>query len=110
MQGIANVAIGGIRFGVCRQSGEERGTMLGVNLAGSEDRVLKKMYSVLGSNLKFGKWQERTQEHHHTWECGDKPITHIPPEAARNIYVITNKMFAHTLFGIFRRMEIDSDN
>ncbi|GJR35878.1 putative reverse transcriptase domain-containing protein [Tanacetum coccineum] len=36
--GIAKVAIGGIRCGVCRQSGEERGTMLGVNLAGSEDR------------------------------------------------------------------------
>ncbi|GJW65475.1 hypothetical protein Tco_0117359 [Tanacetum coccineum] len=59
MQGIAKVAIGGIRCGVCRQSGEERGTVLGVNLAGSGDRVLKKMYSVPGSNLKFGKWQER---------------------------------------------------
>ncbi|GJY28752.1 hypothetical protein Tco_0404519, partial [Tanacetum coccineum] len=35
---IAKVAIGGIRCGVCRQSGEERGTALGVNLAGSEDR------------------------------------------------------------------------
>ncbi|GJX37235.1 hypothetical protein Tco_0250538 [Tanacetum coccineum] len=59
MQGIAKVAISGIRYGVCRQSREERGTVLGVNLAGSRDRVLKKMYSVLGSNLKFGKWQER---------------------------------------------------
>ncbi|GJV71232.1 hypothetical protein Tco_1491227 [Tanacetum coccineum] len=57
--GIVKVAISGIRCGVCRQSGEERGTMLGVNLAGSGDRVLKKMYSVPGSNLKFGKWQER---------------------------------------------------
>ncbi|GJU86624.1 hypothetical protein Tco_1294170 [Tanacetum coccineum] len=45
MQGIVNVVIGGIRYGVCRQSGEERGTMLGVNLAGSGDRELKKMYS-----------------------------------------------------------------
>ncbi|GKD35981.1 ribonuclease H-like domain-containing protein [Tanacetum coccineum] len=48
MQGIAKVAIGGIRCGVCRQSGEERGIVLGVNLAGSRDRVLKKMYSVPG--------------------------------------------------------------
>ncbi|GJZ23926.1 hypothetical protein Tco_0561385 [Tanacetum coccineum] len=39
MQGIAKVAIGGIRCGVCRHSGEERGTVLGAgNLAGSEDR------------------------------------------------------------------------
>ncbi|GJY30161.1 DNA-directed DNA polymerase [Tanacetum coccineum] len=45
MQGIAKVAIGGIRCGVCRQSGEERGTVLGVNLAGNGDRELKKMYS-----------------------------------------------------------------
>ncbi|GKE35876.1 hypothetical protein Tco_1455198, partial [Tanacetum coccineum] len=29
MQGIAKVAIGGIRCGVCRQSGEEKGTVLG---------------------------------------------------------------------------------
>ncbi|GJT41110.1 hypothetical protein Tco_0940975 [Tanacetum coccineum] len=36
-----------------------KGNSVGVNLAGSGDRVLKKMYSVLGSNLKFGKWQER---------------------------------------------------
>ncbi|GKE39368.1 hypothetical protein Tco_1462773, partial [Tanacetum coccineum] len=35
--GIAKVAIGGIRCGVCRQSGEERGIVLRVNLAGSED-------------------------------------------------------------------------
>ncbi|GKD13885.1 hypothetical protein Tco_1198292 [Tanacetum coccineum] len=35
---IAKMAIGGIRCGVCRQSEEERGTVLGVNLAGSEDR------------------------------------------------------------------------
>ncbi|GKD17577.1 hypothetical protein Tco_1206735 [Tanacetum coccineum] len=35
--GIAKVAIGGIRCGVCRQSREERGIVLGVNLAGSED-------------------------------------------------------------------------
>ncbi|GJT34620.1 hypothetical protein Tco_0925039 [Tanacetum coccineum] len=60
MQGIAKVAIGGIRCGVCRQSGEERGTVLGVHLAGSRDRVLKNMYSVPGSNMKFGKWQERS--------------------------------------------------
>ncbi|GJT69099.1 hypothetical protein Tco_1028385 [Tanacetum coccineum] len=37
---IAKVAIGGIRYGVCRQSGEERGTLLWVNLAGSGDRGL----------------------------------------------------------------------
>ncbi|GJT93658.1 ribonuclease H-like domain-containing protein [Tanacetum coccineum] len=36
-----------------------KGNSVGVNLAGSGDRVLKKMYSVLGSNLKIGKWQER---------------------------------------------------
>ncbi|GKF25160.1 hypothetical protein Tco_0081054, partial [Tanacetum coccineum] len=59
MQGIAKVAIGGIRCEVCKQSGEERGTVLGVNLAGSGDSVLKKMYNVPVSNLKFGKWQER---------------------------------------------------
>ncbi|GJZ77001.1 putative reverse transcriptase domain-containing protein [Tanacetum coccineum] len=36
-----------------------KGNSVGVNLVGSGDRVLKKMYSVLGSNLKFGQWQER---------------------------------------------------
>ncbi|GKE06595.1 hypothetical protein Tco_1398613, partial [Tanacetum coccineum] len=45
MQGIAKVAIGRIRCGVCRQSGEERGTVLEVSLARSRDRELKKMYS-----------------------------------------------------------------
>ncbi|GJY35529.1 hypothetical protein Tco_0420907 [Tanacetum coccineum] len=32
-----------------------------------------------------------SQEPHHTWEYGDKPLTRIPPEAAGNIHVITNK-------------------
>ncbi|GJZ55712.1 monodehydroascorbate reductase [Tanacetum coccineum] len=35
MQGIAKVAIGGIRCGVCRQSGEERGIVLGCPFPGS---------------------------------------------------------------------------
>ncbi|GJV40696.1 retrovirus-related pol polyprotein from transposon TNT 1-94 [Tanacetum coccineum] len=42
-----------------RHRGEERGMMLVCYLAGSGDRTLKEMYSVLAPNLKFRKWQER---------------------------------------------------
>ncbi|GKD75063.1 hypothetical protein Tco_1333345, partial [Tanacetum coccineum] len=55
---IAKVAIGGIRCGVCRQSREERGTMLGVNLAGSKDRHTFSVgddEQLFPGDLKFGK-------------------------------------------------------
>ncbi|GJV29345.1 putative ribonuclease H-like domain-containing protein [Tanacetum coccineum] len=55
MQGIAKVAIGGIRCRVCRQSGEERGIVLGVNLAGSGDRVTEE--DVQCSRVHFEVWE-----------------------------------------------------
>ncbi|GKF78163.1 hypothetical protein Tco_0230633 [Tanacetum coccineum] len=58
MQGIAKVEIGGIRCGVCGQSREERGTMLGVNLAGSKDRHTFSVgddEQLFPGDLKFGK-------------------------------------------------------
>ncbi|GKB41501.1 hypothetical protein Tco_0886443 [Tanacetum coccineum] len=57
MQRIAKVAIGGIRCGVCRQSGEERGIVL--ESLGSRMRTgqLKEMYSCSGYICRIGTLQ-----------------------------------------------------
>ncbi|GJZ29454.1 ribonuclease H-like domain-containing protein, partial [Tanacetum coccineum] len=60
MQRIAKVAIGGIRHGVCRQSGEEKGNSVW-RLAGSEDRATERDVQCSRS-LKDPSWIEAMQE------------------------------------------------
>ncbi|GJU74168.1 hypothetical protein Tco_1265573, partial [Tanacetum coccineum] len=76
MQGITKVAVGRISCGVCRQSGEERGTVLGVNLAGNGDRELKKMYSCSTKEaIRTGTLSERWR---HLWPKVLDLIFHHP--------------------------------